>query len=318
MRLVGVLFFSSILLAVTYNNCGEKLGNLSTGSDGQNACSAIAPNAPSNFAATAISSLQINLTWSNPNSDAITISRSNSATGTFTQIAALDNGATNYQDTGLNATTAYYYRVYAFNCAGAAFSEANAATLATPPPTAPSNLFANGFSQTQINLTWNDNSSDETNFKIERASSANGPFAALATLNPGVTSYQDAGINSYVRYFYRVYAIRNAVSSNFTTVANAATMPPANTNAFINSVTVIPTGARVVISGPAQALRYFHDFSNGVVDVLGVPPYISPMDVTINFPAGTTFICFQARGTNVDGNFYGSFVGDPQQCNSVP
>src|SRR5688572_16585393 len=46
-------------------------------------------------------------------------------------------------------------------------------------PAAPSNLSAAGTSTSQIAITWQDNSSDETSFEIERALGATGPFAPV-------------------------------------------------------------------------------------------------------------------------------------------
>src|SRR5262249_26241996 len=44
-------------------------------------------------------------------------------------------------------------------------------------PAAPSGLSATAASSNTISLTWNDNSSNESGFKLERATSASGPFA---------------------------------------------------------------------------------------------------------------------------------------------
>jgi hypothetical protein len=214
--------------------------------------------------------------------------------------------------------TTYYYKVYAINAAGSSLSsnEVSATTPALPPPPAPSALMAIGISTSQINLTWSDNSNDESGFKIERATAAGGPFTTLSNLNAGVTNFSDTGIASYIRYYYRVSAIRGAVSSSFSNIANAAPLPPANTPAFVTSVQPIATGVRITTNGPVQGIRYFHDFSDGAIDVVGTPPYPGIYDIAIVFPQGTTFICVQVVGT--DTIYQGAFVGDPQTCNSIP
>ena len=56
-----------------------------------------------------------------------------------------------------------------------------------------------------LNLYWNDNSSDEDNFILERKV-AGGSFSTLATLGMNVTSYIDTTFLEDVDYVYRVYA----------------------------------------------------------------------------------------------------------------
>ncbi len=140
------------------------------------------PAAPSNLTATAVSSSQINLAWTDNSSNetGFKIERKAGSGGTWSQIATVGAGVTSYQNTGLSASTTYYYRVRATNSAGdSAYSnEANATTQAPPVtiPAAPSGLTATPVSSSQINLSWTDNSSNETGFKIERpARAARGP-----------------------------------------------------------------------------------------------------------------------------------------------
>lgn len=73
--------------------------------------------APGNLAATAVSSSQIDLTWTD-NADGETgfkIDRALSLSGPWTQIGTSSANATSYSDTGLNPVTIYYYRVFAYN-----------------------------------------------------------------------------------------------------------------------------------------------------------------------------------------------------------
>jgi hypothetical protein len=57
--------------------------------------------------------------------------------------------------TGLNAQTQYYYRAYATNSFGTAYgTNSNFYTHSNPPVSQAANLFANAFSSSQIDLTW--------------------------------------------------------------------------------------------------------------------------------------------------------------------
>ncbi len=193
----------------------------------------------------------------------------------------------------------------------------------TPPPViplplSPSNISVITLSTSQIRVSWRDNSDNETGFKIERATSALGPFNFVATTNPGIATFTDSNLNAASVYYYRVNAFNDGGQSDFSPAGNSTTYP-ANTNAFVTRVEAIPTGARVTLTGPVMGLRYFHDFVPAGTYVNVAAPYMFPtMDIPITFPAGTTFVCFQALGTNNDNQYWGPFVGDPQQCNAVP
>jgi hypothetical protein len=317
-----------LVLALLFNNCG-RMGDLETKtlampsqspSIAAPASTLVLPIAPSLLQANAVSAAQINLGWNDnsTNETGFKIERANFSGGPYSLLATVGPGTKSFSDLNLQGTTTYYYRIYAYNFIGAsAYSnETNATTLVVPPPIAPTNLLSTGFSQSQIDLTWNDNSNDETGFQIERATSVTGPFSQIATVSAGITGFSDIGINSYARFFYRVYAIKGTISSAYSNVANAATLPPANISAFLTNIILISTGVRISTSGPVQQIRYFHDFSKGYINVVGQAPYPSSLDVPVSFPKGTSFICFQVAGT--DGVFNGFEIGDPQLCIPVP
>ncbi|SDS43056.1 S8 family serine peptidase [Opitutus sp. GAS368] len=188
------------------------------------------PAAPSNLSATATSSSAINLTWTNnaTNAQGNTVERSTD-NATFTQIASLAAGTTSYSDTGLTASTTYYYRVRAFNSAGnSAYSNTASAATQSPPPTipaAPSNLSATATSSSAINLTWTDNTNNEDGFRVER-STDNTTFTQVASLAANSTSYSDTGLAASTTYYYRVRAFNSAGNSGYSNTASATTQAP--------------------------------------------------------------------------------------------
>jgi N-acetylneuraminic acid mutarotase len=80
-------------------------------------------------------------------------------------------------------------------------------------PAAPSGL-AVVDSPTQVSLSWQDNSSNETNFVVERKTGT-GAYAVLATLGAGATSYSDTTAQASTQYSYRVKATSAAGSSAY-------------------------------------------------------------------------------------------------------
>jgi hypothetical protein len=69
-------------------------------------------------------------------------------------------------------------------------------------------------------LTWLDRSSEETGFRIERASGTS-LFARIATVGANVTSYADSTVVQNVTYHYRVQAYTPAVASAYSNTASA-------------------------------------------------------------------------------------------------
>jgi transcriptional regulator CtsR len=110
--------------------------------------------------------------------------------------------------------------------------EAMAAKLESlNPPLAPSNLTASAFSASQINLSWTDNSSNETGFYIERRTGAAGSFTQIATVPANTTSYQNTtGLVDGTTYYYQVRAYNTYGNSAYTGQASATTPFLAPTN----------------------------------------------------------------------------------------
>ena len=70
-------------------------------------------------------------------------------------------------------------------------------------PLAPSSLNGVVASTTQINLSWTDNSTNETGFKIERKTGT-ASYAVVGTVNTDVLTYNDLGLTPNTSYTYRV------------------------------------------------------------------------------------------------------------------
>ncbi|UII34639.1 GEVED domain-containing protein [Fulvivirga ulvae] len=88
--------------------------------------------------------------------------------------------------------------------------------------TAPSGLSATAASSSQINLTWNDNSNNETGFAIERASGG-GSYSTIANLGANSTSYSNTGLSASTTYTYRVRAYSGSTYSSYSNTSSATT-----------------------------------------------------------------------------------------------
>ena len=75
------------------------------------------------------------------------------------------------------------------------------------PPAAPSGLLADLSVSGEVALTWNDNSSSETGFEIERKLERDGTWAVYDSVAADVDSYLDANPVPGINLFYRVSAL---------------------------------------------------------------------------------------------------------------
>src|SRR3989454_736732 len=94
------------------------------------------------------------------------------------------------------------------------------------PPLTPSNLTATATagSATQIDLTWQDNATNEDGFRVERAPGGTTSFAEIATVGSHATSYQSTGLTPGTSYSYRVRAYNAVGPSDYSNTATATTL----------------------------------------------------------------------------------------------
>ncbi len=192
------------------------------------------PLPPTALSATAVAAHEIDLSWTD-NSDNESGFKIERCTGhltdclldsSFSQIAQVAANVVTYADTTVAASTTYTYRVRAFNGGGNSIysNSAEATTGQETAPAAPSNLTASTVKgkAVGVNLSWQDNSNNETNFDIERCAGAGcANFAPLASVGANVTTYRDNGpFVKRTQYSYRVKARNGTTSSAYSNTAS--------------------------------------------------------------------------------------------------
>jgi predicted phage tail protein len=191
---------------------------------------AVPPAAPSSLVASPAGETGINLNWADNsnNEDGFVVERSvSSAFSTVTTFTVAAN-VTSMADSGLVPGTTYYYRVKAFNSAGSStYSNSATATTAgtSSPPAAPSAVKARYGGNTKnffVMVSWIDNATNETGFVIERSTDGIN-FTALQTAPANSTSFKDSTVAAKTTYYYRVKAINNFGSSQWSNTAVVST-----------------------------------------------------------------------------------------------
>ena len=189
-----------------------------------------APAAPTGLAASASSTSQINLSWTDnaASESGFKIERCTGAgCSTFTQIATVGANVTSYSNTGLSASTSYSYRVAAYNDGGSSVysNTASAVTQAAPAiPAAPGNLSAVAASRSQINLSWTDNATNETGFYIERCKGSTCTnFVQIASVGADISSYSNTGLSANTTYRFRIRAYNPSGASAYSNIAVVTT-----------------------------------------------------------------------------------------------
>ena len=193
---------------------------------------------PASLTASAVSHDQIDLTWQDnaPNETGFELYRSSpEPNGPFTRQATTGSHVTNYSDAGLTPKTQYCYKVRAFKTSGpntsySPYSETVCATTPViPVPAAPSGTDAKPAYSTAVDVSWIDNSSNETGFRVERSLDLGSTWTSARTLGANVTSVQDYEAASEQQVCYRVVAF-NALGDSPPSTTDCTTPPAAPTD----------------------------------------------------------------------------------------
>ncbi len=183
--------------------------------------------APTNVAATALSQREIRVTWNENATNENGFFLESSLDGVnFTWVASPAANTTSTVVGDLNAATKYYFRLiaYPYDPNNRGYSNvASATTFAFGTlPNAPTNLAATATSANRVDLTWADNSADETGFSVVR-STDNVNFAFLLHAGANITTASDTSTNGSTTYYYRVYAINDNGGSAYANTAGLTT-----------------------------------------------------------------------------------------------
>ena len=195
------------------------------------------PSAPSNTTATTASSSRIDVSWSDNSSNESGFYVYQSVDGTnFSQVGSTAAGVRTYSAQNLQSQKTYYYRVRSYNTAGSSTdSNTASATTSATAPSAPSNTAATAMSSSRIDVSWSDNSSNESGFYVYQSVDGTN-FSQIGSTAADVRTYSAQNLQSEKMYYYRVRSYNSTGSSadsNTASATTSGTVPgvPSNTTA---------------------------------------------------------------------------------------
>ncbi|MEM7034211.1 MAG: VWA domain-containing protein, partial [Chloroflexota bacterium] len=119
-------------------------------------------------------------------------------------------------------------------------------------PEAPSAASVLALGGSTVTVNWQDNSSSETSFEIERSTSSDSGFVKIGTVGKDTTSFSNSkDVACATTYYYRVRAVNAAGSSAYSSTSNATTPACVGTSNIDEAFTaeMLPSGWSVPTSG---------------------------------------------------------------------
>ena len=218
---------------------------------------------PSNLNVSQVSNTEaIYLTWNDNSSmeDGFEILRKIDYSGNYETIGFSGENETSFYDyiatEDFVFDTTYYYKLRAYNTySDTVYSEYSLYDTYTFTLYAPSNLNANQQAGSKlVDLSWNDNSSLENGFEIERDMGTG--FELLTTVGSNTTSYTDTDTTNFVcdeTYTYRVRAYNDYSGTVYTNYSNDASVMISETSCDFDE-----TSTQYWYSSGASTNHYFY------------------------------------------------------------
>lgn len=228
LSIISLIIFVSIGLFFISCNLSDILSDIDIGSIWE----VFGYNKPANLQAMAVSDSQIYLSWEDKvtGEDGFKIEVTDQDFN-VSEIS-VEKNTTEYYHKPLNSNTLFIYKMHAYDGTGnseysnIAFAKTDVA--ASVAPEAPTNLQAQAISDTRIELSWDDNASNEDGFKVFRSTASDGTYSLIDTTNPNITAYTDTGLAGGTTYYYKISATNSVGETNIDLMdpANATTLTP--------------------------------------------------------------------------------------------
>jgi uncharacterized delta-60 repeat protein len=196
----------------------------------------------------------------------------------------------------------------------------------------PTDLTAAAVSNSSIQLTWQDNASNEELFRIERKLGEAGTFSEIATVTATTTTYLDTDLQANNYYYYRVRAYSAALqNSAYSNEAHALTTviayqspvwsfiynDPANNEDYTTAIATGPDNNPVVTGYSIGAVTGYDYLTFKLDSTTGTPAWSDRYDASFDeIDQARTIVVDSANAPIVSG-FSSRYNGVDRNTNSI-
>ncbi len=170
-------------------------------------------SAPTDLTYVVIGNTEIKLTWKDTSmSEAgYRVERKQGLSGEWNTVAYLEADTISYNDKWVNNTDVYFYRIKVYDRSNS-INYSNEITVSLKTPEAPTNLQAIPISSSEIKLTWEDNSFNESGFLVEAMQFYS--FREIGRVNANTTTFTHQNLIPGNTVTYRVSALSGSNQSS--------------------------------------------------------------------------------------------------------
>ncbi len=182
-------------------------------------------DAPTELLVSSGSSVSVRLDWTDNSADEESFEIQRSLDNDqFAAIGSAPFDNAFFDDSGLTASTTYFYRVKGVNASGESDYTSSVEIKTLDPLDPPTDLTLVKATGRKVELSWTDNATRETEFVIERAVGT-GSFTLLMELEPDVANFTDSNVLELTDYKYRVYAVNDTLEVSSKTASLSVSTP---------------------------------------------------------------------------------------------
>ena len=265
------------------------------------------PQKPSPEAISSIHPINLTLSWSGGDLDPLDTVYYDIYFGTSSNPPLVSSGQTEttYSLGALKYFTRYNWKIVAIDNHGASSIGPvwSFHTVVEPIPVVPASLNAQSLSPGQIDLSWDDNSTNELGFEVERKVGIGGTYGQIYVLSTNTATFTDTGLQPNKTYYYRIRSFNSSGNSDYSN-ENSATTYPAKPTLTIHSGNPInddtPTLDWSDVDGTSSyTLQYADnpDFANSI-EIQNINSSTHTISITLS--EGTWY--WRIKAQNIIGN----------------